>query len=104
MESMKTARPPKAAQPATRDVPLTVVAKGAREVLVTGDFTQWKREGVPLRKGANDEWRVVLALAPGEYQYRLVVDGCWQDDSQAQNRVPNPYGGHNAVLQVPART
>ena len=87
----------------TREVPFTARAKGANEVIVTGEFTKWSPEGIRLRKGPHDEWRTVLELEPGEYQYRLVVDGIWQDDPQAQKRVPNPFGGHNAVLRVPAR-
>jgi len=87
----------------TREVPFTARAKGASEVIVTGEFTKWSNEGIRLRKGPHDEWRTVLELEPGEYQYRLVVDGIWQDDPQAQKRVPNPFGGHNSVLRVPAR-
>lgn len=102
MESIKTERN-KSAQGATREVPFTVRAKGASEVVVTGDFTQWTRDGIRLRKGPNDEWRTVLELEPGEHQYRLVIDGNWQDDPQAAKRVPNPYGGFNSVLRVPAR-
>ena len=102
MESMKTERSRTAAG-TTREVPFTVRAKGASEVVVTGDFTQWSRDGIRLRKGPNDEWRTVLELEPGEHQYRLVIDGNWQDDPQATKRVPNPYGGHNSVLRVPAR-
>ena len=102
MEAAKMERS-KALPGATREVPFVVRAKGATEVIVTGDFTQWSREGVRLRKGPNDEWRTVLELRPGEYQYRLVVDGNWQEDPQASQKVPNPYGGQNSVLRVPAR-
>lgn len=84
-----------------REVPIVVRAKGASEVAVTGDFTQWSKEGIRLRKGPNDEWRTILELEPGEYQYRLLVDGNWQDDPQAARRVPNPFGGQNCVLKVP---
>jgi hypothetical protein len=102
MEPMKTERS-KPTLITTREVPFTARAKGASEVIVTGDFTQWSAEGIRLRKGPHDEWRTVLELEPGEYQYRLLVDGSWQDDPQAAKRVPNPYGGHNAVLRVAAR-
>jgi 1,4-alpha-glucan branching enzyme len=102
MESTKMERS-KSTQGVTREVPFTVRAKGANEVVVTGDFTQWTRDGIRLRKGPNDEWRTVLELEPGEHQYRLVIDGNWQDDPQATKRVPNPYGGYNSVLRVPAR-
>jgi 1,4-alpha-glucan branching enzyme len=102
MDSTKTER--SKPSPATiRGVAFIVRAKGASEVVLTGDFTQWTQEGIRLRKGASDEWRAVLSLEPGEYQYLLVIDGHWQEDPQASKRVPNPYGGFNSVIQVPAR-
>lgn len=101
MESAKVDR--SKTQGVTREVAFMVRAKGASEVILTGDFTDWSRDGIRLRKGPNDEWRGVLELEPGEHQYRLVVDGNWQDDPQAMKRVPNPYGGYNSVLRVPAR-
>ena len=93
----KKSSPPAAVK---REVPIVVRAKGAREVAVTGDFTKWSSEGIRLRKGPNDEWRTILELEPGEYQYRLLIDGSWQDDPLAARRVPNPYGGENCVLKV----
>jgi len=50
MESIKTERS-KSAQPGTREVPFTVRAKGASEVVVTGDFTQWTRDGIGFARG-----------------------------------------------------
>ena len=33
--------------------------------------------GYPLQKIDDDSWAVELALPPGRYEYRLVVDGVW---------------------------
>jgi 1,4-alpha-glucan branching enzyme len=74
--------------------------ESAKTVSVTGDFTKWSEEGIPLSKGSNGEWQTSLQLAPGEYQYRLRVDGQWQDHAQAPKRVPNPFGSENNVLTV----
>ena len=46
------------------------------------------------------QWRTVIFLEPGEYQYRLVVDGEWKDHSEATRRVPNSFGTENCVLTV----
>jgi len=46
-------------------------------------------------------WKAVLALPPGEYQYRLRVDGAWCNDSTARRRVVNVFGSENDVLVVP---
>lgn len=74
--------------------------ESAKAVSVTGDFTGWSEKGIPLSKGPDGNWQASLMLIPGEYQYRLRVDGQWQDHPQAQKRMPNPFGGENCVLTV----
>jgi 1,4-alpha-glucan branching enzyme len=88
------------ARPAGRPVTFSVRADGAREVVVTGDFTGWAKDRVKLTKNGNGEWHGTLQLAPGEYQYRLLVDGEWRDDPKAQRRIANPFGTQNCVLSV----
>lgn len=83
-----------------KELPFVVRAKGAQSVAVTGDFTQWSKEGIRLRRRSPDEWEATLRLSLGEYQYRLLVDGRWQDDSRAPRRVPNPFGSESCTLQV----
>jgi hypothetical protein len=48
-------------------------------------------------KAENGSWFIIVPLPPGEHPYRFIVDGQWQDDPQAARRVPNPFGGENAV-------
>lgn len=84
----------------TRRVPLLVKAAEAKEVRVTGDFTRWVKEGIPLSHDGDGRWRTVLPLEPGEYQYRLLVDGEWKDHAEATERVANPFGSENCVLKV----
>jgi 1,4-alpha-glucan branching enzyme len=72
----------------------------AKDVVITGDFTGWSEEGVRLTKGPKGEWQVILQLAPGEHQYRLRVDGRWEDHPEARKRVPNPFGTENCILTV----
>jgi len=72
----------------------------AREVILTGDFTGWAKDKLRLAKGADGEWAGTIDLAPGEYQYRLLVDGEWRDDPSAQARVPNEFGTTNCLLKV----
>jgi hypothetical protein len=73
---------------------------GANEVILTGDFTAWSKNEVKLTPIGQGEWETVLKLPPGEYQYRLLVDGEWRDDVQAQKRVPNSFGTENCVLTI----
>jgi hypothetical protein len=88
------------AVPSLKKVPLRVRAEGAKEVVLTGDFTQWAKDKVRLTPAAGGEWITSLELAPGEYQYRLIVDGEWRDHSEAAQRVPNSFGTQNCVLIV----
>ncbi len=81
-------------------IPFAVKLDGAGEVLLTGDFTNWTGAAVKLRRVADGSWTTTLQLAPGEYQYRLLVDGQWRDHPEAQRRVPNPFGTENCVLVV----
>lgn len=85
---------------AKRRVRLVVPAGGAGEVLATGDFTSWSAEGVRLKRQPDGTWSVTLSLAPGEYQYRLLVDGVWRNDPAAGRRVANAFGTENDVLVV----
>lgn len=83
-----------------KQVQIVVKADQAQDVVVVGDFNQWNEAGIPLRKSLNGEWQTTLPLEPGEYQYRLKVDGQWQDHPAAEKRVPNPFGTENCVLVV----
>ena len=97
---MATAPTSKPAKQAAKPVTFVVEAAGAKEVIVTGDFTKWASDKVKLARGEDGKWRAVVALPPGEYQYRLRVDGQWSDHPQAPKRVPNPFGTENCVLTV----
>lgn len=72
----------------------------AEEVVLTGDFTNWAKDRIKLHPIGSGEWETVLHLAPGEYQYRLLVDGEWRDLPGAARRVPNAFGSENGVLTV----
>jgi hypothetical protein len=81
-------------------VHLRMFKDGARNVCVAGTFNDWKPMQTPLRQNGVGEWEVDLSLAPGDYEYRFVVDGEWTDDPLSCHQVANPFGGVNAVLHV----
>jgi 1,4-alpha-glucan branching enzyme len=83
-----------------RRVQIVVNAPRANEVILTGNFTQWSKGGIRLKKGAAGQWSTTLSLSPGEYQYRLLIDGVWCDDPTARRQVPNEFGGTNCLLEV----
>jgi len=101
--AIKKQKPSPAIAPApstVKKIPLRVKAVGAKEVVLTGDFTQWAKDKIRLTPATGGEWITVLELAPGEYQYRLIVDGEWRDHSEATRKIGNPFGTQNAVLIV----
>lgn len=83
-----------------RRIPIVVTAPEAKDVRVTGDFTRWETPGIRLSPDGASRWRTVLPLGPGEYQYRILIDGRWHDHEGATGRVANPFGSENCVLKV----
>src|ERR1700683_524436 len=72
----------------------------ATSVCVAGTFNRWQPEAKALHPSAGGHWWKETALAPGTYEYCLVVDGQWMADPLATETVPNPFGGRNSVLRV----
>jgi len=78
----------------------SITAPRAASVLLAGDFTHWQDQAIPMKKQPRGVWQATVNLAPGTYHYRFIVDGQWQDDPDCTLRVPNPYGGQDAVRSV----
>jgi 1,4-alpha-glucan branching enzyme len=72
----------------------------AKQVFIAGSFNDWKASSTPLKDCGDGSWLLDLALKPGRYEYRFVVDGKWTDDPLSPGCAPNPFGGHNSVLVV----
>jgi len=72
----------------------------AKTVCVAGTFNHWQPERKTLHPSGTGCWYKETALAPGSYEYCLVVDGKWMPDPRARETVPNPFGGRNSVLNV----
>ena len=95
---------PVQSKPAQGTVRFEFEAPKAKSVSVAGTFNGWKPGATPLNGVGAGKWAKEVALAPGRYEYRFVVDGQWADDPRAKSFTPNPHGGRNAVLEIsPAR-
>lgn len=55
-------------------VPLKFQLPNAASVRVSGSFNNWDPLGVALNAFGNGTWSLDLDLAPGRYEYRLLVD------------------------------
>jgi 1,4-alpha-glucan branching enzyme len=72
----------------------------ASEVAIAGTFNDWRPDATRMVRLGDGRWSKELALSPGTYEYRLVVDGAWMVDPRASETAPNPFGGMNSVLKV----
>jgi len=70
------------------------------DIKIAGDFNDWvpdKQVETRLHHGIITK---ILKLSPGAYQYRLVIDGQWQEDATNPNQAINMYGEINSILKV----
>ena len=72
---------------------------GAKEVFVSGDFTNWDKK-LPLRRLPRGIWRRKIGLKPGRYEYKFIVDGAWRIDPHNDNHVRNFTGTLNSVKEI----
>ncbi len=55
--------------------------EGAEEVLLMGDFTEWTKRPIPMKK-ENGYWTCQLILPKGEVTYKLIVNKQYMADHQ----------------------
>jgi 1,4-alpha-glucan branching enzyme len=72
----------------------------ATTVCLAGTFNHWQPEAKTLHSSGLGNWWKETALAPGTYEYCLVVDGKWIPDPLARETVAHPFGGRNSILKV----
>ena len=88
-------------QRVSEGVLFTLDEQQATSVAVTGEFTNWSREGIPMETDLKDNlWKVVLDIKPGEYEYRFIVDGVWIRDPNNVDYTRNEFGQENSLLIV----
>ncbi len=105
-KTAKNATPPAKAAPPKRPAPspsteFTLFAPEAQEVILTGEFCDWLREGCRMRRFKDGSWKKSLKLKSGRYEYRFVVDGHWWTDPENPQRQQNSFGQDNSVLVIP---
>jgi 1,4-alpha-glucan branching enzyme len=85
---------------ASKPTQFCVEAPLAHSVKLVADFTNWEKSPLKLKRDENGKWQASVPLAPGRYEYRFIVNEEWCDDPHCEQRVPNPFGGMNAVVEV----
>ena len=85
-------------QTAHRDAPRLVPVHfefnhpSATSVCVAGSFNDWEPAAKALHHVGGGRWLKDTALAPGTYEYRLVVDGQWLADPRVEETVAGNHG------------
>ena len=64
-------------QQTSRATRFTCNAPSAQAVFLAGIFNGWDPAATPMIKDAKGNWDVALALPPGRYEFKFVVDGQW---------------------------
>jgi 1,4-alpha-glucan branching enzyme len=83
------------------EVAFVLASNGAEHVNLCGDFNDWQPAGRRMTGSADAGWwKIRLALEPGRYEYKFVVDGKWVHDPHARENVPNIHGSLNSVVEV----
>ena len=82
--------------------PFTYVDRNAQSVSVVGSFNGWDSTRNVLTKSqpSDSVWKTNIMLAPGRYEYQLMVDGKLIGDPNAQRTAKSDFGEANSVMIV----
>ncbi len=83
-----------------RRVVLSYHHSANKDMQIAGDFNGWIPDHEVETRTVNDTMQKVLKISPGAYQYRVIINGKWQEDPANPMRVPNSFGGSNSLLRV----
>ena len=72
------------------------------DITKTGAKPGLEKDNAPAIQKAIDKAAAgsTILVAPGEYQYKFVIDGTWCADPENANAVPNDQGTYNSVITV----
>ncbi|HUQ81528.1 MAG TPA: isoamylase early set domain-containing protein [Gemmatimonadaceae bacterium] len=89
-----------AAVPTVYAAPFTYIDRSAKTVALVGSFNDWDATKNVLTQTSDSVWSTNVMLAPGRYEYQLVVDGKWIADPSAQRSAGSDFGPANSVMIV----
>ncbi len=75
----------------------------SKKVCLVGDFNNWDRKQMPMRKREDGSYFAMLELKMGnEYQFRYLINETkWENDNEADKQVPSPYqDSQNSVVVI----
>ena len=76
-------------------------ARGAKRVVLVGDFNGWDEQAAPLeREAASSLWSTTVPLVPGRHVYAFLVDSVWTTDPRAPTARDPDFGVTGSVIIV----
>jgi len=79
----------------------SIKAPEAQNIYVVGDFNNWMANlESRLEQKPDGTWEKRIALRPGIYKYKFIVDGEWHRDPNNSKIITNNFGGVDSVLVV----
>ena len=74
-------------------------------VALVGSFNNWDKETDPMEREEDGSFRFAIALNPGVYSYKFVLNGSvWIPDPSVAEQQPDNLGGQNSILRVTVDT
>ncbi|ANE52194.1 hypothetical protein SY85_18555 [Flavisolibacter tropicus] len=71
----------------------------AKQVVLSGSFNKWRENELYMTKTATG-WELPYVLGPGNYQYKLIVDGQWMADPTNPMTVTTNYAKGNSYIII----
>lgn len=87
-------------KPRKRRVTFSLSAPDAQKVAVAGGFNAWDESAGSMKRNSEGVWQKTVMLAPGDYEYKFMVDGEWLTDPDNPEIRPNCFGTFNSFLTV----
>ncbi|MBI1368634.1 MAG: hypothetical protein GC162_08255 [Planctomycetes bacterium] len=73
----------------------------AKRVVMAGDYNDWSIHHLSMEADGKGWWRAELALPPGEYRFKYLVDGkLWEADYATHAVEDDCHGGWNSVIRI----
>lgn len=74
----------------------------AETVTLVGDFNEWDREELILKRGKTGDYQITINLEIGkDYQFRYLINGTkWVNDWEADYYAPTEFNSENSVVRL----
>ena len=82
-------------------VTFTYAGAPGHTVELAGAFNDWNPDKNPMKfNSETNSYSCTLELAPGDHEYKFIVDGEWIIDDSNPNFASNDFGTLNSIISV----